>query len=316
MANQDFPELTPEEYAAFEQDMAGMYADEGSSYTYDELEGPVAQMFRDDIKSQKGHERDDDKELIRRFESGELTATEAVEMLSKGILTEREATQEASGWVQDGLSAADDSKATMAELLEQDEEIFRENGVEYGGPVAAYVDSQLSSEVRQGETLEERKARDQSDYEGYVQEILTEAASARLDAKMARGENYELFDESTMEALKARGYDDVEALERESREADARKTRPADGGAAGGMGGQRIVFDAAKPASDMTAGQLVEAAKEKTTEAPHVERNADRLPRSNNHTPTGTTVYNRAIPNDSWSFDEFDSPDCPGGMGE
>ena len=58
-------------------------------------------------------------------------------------------------------------------------------------------------------------------------------------------------------------------------------------------------FDAAKP---------VNLAPDKAPEDSK-ERNHDRLPRANNYTPGGVTVYNRAIPNDDWSFDEYDRDD-------
>lgn len=275
MGKDEFPALSEQEYQDFLRDMDRSRSEEPAPSDAD-----MDAMYEE-------HRRHWGEKL-----SGK-SPDEILSMMEREAVPEEFARAEASGYVQAGVAEAEERYGLALESIEADCRVFEEQGVRYGGAIPAFEESRLSG-YRAGESLDERTARVEQDKSGRLSDIVTEAFDARRRAERMglaqRG--FELFDETAMQTLNRLGLRDME------RSLSADKSLEA--------GGSRIRFDAQRPAEGSVSERAV-----RTPAREHKERNADRLPRANNYTPAGVTVYNRAIPNDGWSFDEFDTDDGP-----
>lgn len=275
MGKDEFPALSEQEYQDFLRDMDRSRSEEPAPSDAD-----MDAMYEE-------HRRHWGEKL-----SGK-SPDEILSMMEREAVPDEFAQAEASGYVQAGVAEAEERYGAALESIEADSRVFEEQGMPYGGVIPAFEESRLG-DYRIGESLEERTARVEQDKSGRLTNIVTEAFDARRRAERMglaqRG--FELFDEDAMRTLNRLGLRDME------RPLSVDKVQEAGGG--------RIRFDAQRPAEESVSGRAVQAPVRE-----HKERNADRLPRANNHTPAGVTVYNRAIPNDSWSFDEFDTDDGP-----
>lgn len=269
MARDDFPELSAEEYAAFERDMASMPW------------GP----YEPDGQTLDAMKQDAEKDAMARCE----TIKEMHDYASEYGVDRKVFADSVNGW----LSRANDEYVEDIDnrklALEQDRQIFEENGAAYGEPIPAYEENRLSSSHSSGMTETERQQQI-ADMEAERRDVL---CGAVYDYEKGGGD-MSVFSDDVRRVLQGLDYSGYRA----QLDGEQQAAQPSPVQEPGRIGA--LQFDATRKA---VPNQESEPAPNLEN---HKERNHDRLPVRNNYTPGDVTVYNRAIPNDSWSFDEFD----------
>lgn len=315
--------LSKEEWDAFERDMASMPPYEPTEDDLDAMYKDYQKSIREDLA-----QKDDPVDMLRYVQERHL------------LFDEPAVKESFENWFPNKLGEIREAYQQQKEVADMDKQVFDEFGEGYGFDLPAYESGRLSAGYDRDVSYEERIARLDMDMASETEQAVYAAAEAQVRADFL-SQHPQLYSGKTLELLKQHGYDGMILSAREyvkqefnqqfddemkrlssppQADEQLRQQNEALRGMFGDLSGNidhyagrsvagvvpsvppmpgSLRFDAAKP---------VNLAPDKAPEDSK-ERNHDRLPRSNNYTPGGVTVYNRAIRNDDWSFDEYDRDD-------
>lgn len=313
------PGVSKEDWEAFERDMASMPSYMPTDADMDAMYQDYQTTIRDDLA-----QKDDPVDMLQYVQERQLSFDEPAVKNSF------------QSWFPNKLGEIQESYQMQKDVADMDKQVFDAFGEKYGFDLPAYESDRLSADYDKDVSYEERIARIDMAEASETEQAVYAAAEAQARADFLP-ERPQLYSGETLTLLRQHNYDAMlqSASEYVRQERNDRpNTNPNGSGASKTPDGQiqqqnemlRSMFAGLSHNIDHYAGQPVagtvpsvpvtdalrfdaaKPVKPVDTAAPedHKERNYDRLPRANNFAPAGVTVFNRAIPNDGWSFDEYD----------
>lgn len=313
------PGVSKEDWEAFERDMASMPPYEPTDADMDAMYQDYQHTIREDLS-----QKDDPVDMLQYVQERHLSFDEPA------------VHESFQSWFPNKLGEIQESYQLQRDVADMDKQIFDGFGEDYGFDLPAYESEKLSADYDKDVSYSERIARLDMAEAGDTEQAVYAAAEAQARASLLP-ENPQLYSDDTLALLKQHNYDAMlqSASEYVRQERNSRpNTNPNGSDSPSPLDGHiqeqnellRSMFAGLSKNIDHYAGQPVagtvpsvstsdslkfDAAKPVKPVNPKAmegqkERNHDRLPKANNYTPGGVTVYNRAIPNDGWSFDEYD----------
>lgn len=312
--------LTKEEWDAFVEQMDEMSQDEPT-------EEDVAAMYDDYL----------------RTELSELdTPVEMLEYVQEnGVPLDHPAVRDSfQQWFPGKLSAIQDDHQMQRDVADMDKQVFDGFGENYGFALPAYEAQRLSASYDPDISYEERMSLIDASQQEQIEQAVWAAAEAQARLQSVSGNlntgSVQLYSGATLDLLNQHHYADILKSAQDYVQ-DANKC----------AGQDTVSFGQAASAELKEQNQLLRSAflgmsdnldhmsgrhkagtvpvvpvtdrlrfnaslpMQNSGEQPVRERNDDRLPKTNNYKPKDVSVYNRAIPNDGWSFDEYDRDEKP-----
>lgn len=305
MSYDNFSDISYEDYDAFMKDIDDNVLNDTTSVNN-----------TDSVELQASH-MNNPVDMVKLFQDKQLISTE------DGLNNLHRCTKAWVAFVEDENNRMYDMDMS---ILDDDERVLESAGYKYGDSVPAYLENEISSDYNNYDSKEDRL----NSIEQASLERKHKMFGMVFDAQKEAGDVC-AFDNNTLEYLDNNGYSDyikslpdneikAEQSRRDTQRnisqnispiyvgVDVGQVEPSFNNESDRLSFSAIHFDAAKPAVKEVDESFIPEISDSQYQTNN-ELNQDRLPARNNYKPDIVTVYNRAIPNDSWSFDEYDTDD-------